>query len=267
MSAPDGSYGQAGAGTNASEYNAQRFAWEMFAQKMQTIALVQVQAVSNNAEISPVGTVDVLPLVNQMTGNRVSVPHGTLYKLPYFRAQGGTNAVILDPKVGDIGLACFASRDISAVKSAKGQANPGSFRMFDWADGLYLGGFLNGTPEQYVVFADDGIKVVSPHKITLQAPEVDIIASTKVAVTSPHITQTGDLHVQGDITTDADLHVAGDAHVTGDADVGGTLHSTGDISTDGAVDATGDVTGEGTSLHTHEHSGVQSGGSNTGPPV
>ena len=41
----------------------------------------------------------------------------------------------------------------------------------------------------------------------------------------------------------------------------------GDITVNGKVTATGDVKGQGTSLHTHVHSGVQSGGSNTGGPV
>lgn len=196
----DGAYGQAGGNTDQSEYNSLRFAWEMFAQKMQTVTLVRVVAVTNDGDISPVGTVDVLPLVNQMTGNRVAVPHGVLYRVPYFRLQGGANAVIIDPQVGDIGMCAFASRDISAVKAGKAAAPPGSFRLFDWADGLYLGGFLNGTPTQYVVFATGGITLHSPTKITLNAPEVDIVASSKVQVTSPHITQSGDIVATGDVT-------------------------------------------------------------------
>lgn len=195
-----GAYGQAGGTTDHSEFNSFNFAMQMFAQKMQTVTLVEVQAVTNSGGISPVGTVDVLPLVNQMTGDRIAVPHGVLYRVPYFRLQGGANAIILDPQVGDIGLCCFASRDISAVKAQKGAAPPGSFRMFDWADGLYLGGFLNGTPTQYVAFAAGGITLLSPSKITLHAPEVDIVASTKVAVTSPEITQTGTVVAQGDVT-------------------------------------------------------------------
>lgn len=40
-----------------------------------------------------------------------------------------------------------------------------------------------------------------------------------------------------------------------------------DISINGALTATGDVTGNGTSLHGHRHSGVQTGGGQTGAPV
>lgn len=147
--------------------------WQLSA-KINTMTVVKVQAVTNSGGVSAVGFVDVLPLVNQLDGKGKAVPHKTVYHLPYFRLQGGADAIILDPKVGDIGMAGFCNRDISSVKSAKKQSNPGSYRRFDMSDGLYFGGFLNGTPEQYIAFTEDGIKVVSPTKIIVQAPEIDL---------------------------------------------------------------------------------------------
>ena len=49
--------------------------------------------------------------------------------------------------------------------------------------------------------------------------------------------------------------------------LGGIILDTPVVSCTGAVVAIGNVTGQGTSLHTHVHSGVQSGGSSTGVPV
>lgn len=155
-------FGQQNQSTTNDEYNMLVFVIQSLLQKLQTVTLVRVEAVSNSGGVSPVGTVDVRPLVNQMTGNREAVPHGTIYGVPYFRLQGGANAIILDPQVGDIGMCAFASRDISAVKVAKGPANPGSIRKFDWADGLYFGGMLNGVPAQYVRFSEDGIELKAP---------------------------------------------------------------------------------------------------------
>jgi hypothetical protein len=214
--------------TTANEFNTLSFLIEQRLNRLQTITLVKVVKVTNTGGVSPVGFVDVQPLVNQMTGDRVAVPHGVIFNIPYFRMQGGANAIILDPQVGDIGMCAFASRDLSAVKAdpqaavASG-ANPGSLRTFDYADGLYFGGLLNGVPTQYVAFASGGITVVSPTKITLQAPEIDLKGT---------VVQTG-----------------------------------GNVSMSGSLTVTGDVTGHGTSLHTHEHSGVTAGGANTGPPV
>lgn len=224
-------FGQQDASTAASDFNTLRFIIEQRLMRIVTCALVKVVAVTNNGGITPVGMVDVQPLVNQLTGDGTAVPHATIYRLPYMRLQGGANAVILDPQVGDIGMAGFCYRDISKVKATKAQANPGSSRTFNWSDGLYFGGFLNGTPTQYVAFAEAGITVVSPNKITLQAPIVEIDASSELHVVSPDSEFSGTIHTPGTITGDTD------------------------------------VVGSGTSLHTHTHSGVQSGGSNTGPPV
>lgn len=186
----------------ASEFNAMSFLVTQILNRANTSTLVRVKAVTNSGGVSPVGYVDIEPLVMQVDGDGNTVPHGTIYNIPYFRLQGGTDAVILDPKVGDIGIAVFADHDISAVKSGKKKAAPGSGRRFDMADGMYLGGVLNGAPQQYVQFAAGGISLVSPTKITCQAPTVDIeattatvnaatatiTATTSAAVTAPAIT-------------------------------------------------------------------------------
>ncbi len=178
-------FGQQSVGTQANDYNELVFVFNQLLQSVQTLTLVKVLSVTNSGGVAPVGMVSVQPMVNQMTGNRIAVPHGPIYNIPYMRVQGGTNAIILDPEIGDIGLMGCCSRDISAVKNAKAASNPGSFRTFDWADGLYIGGYLNGTPTQYVRFEAGGIDIVSPTKITLTAPVVDIEASTSVTINSP----------------------------------------------------------------------------------
>lgn len=143
-------------------YNNLRFVIQQTIASIQTASVVKVMACTNDGGVSPVGTVDVQILVNQVNGNGISTPHVTMYGLPYLRIQGGANAIILDPQVGDIGIAVFASRDITNVKSTKAQANPGSYRMHDFADGMYLGGILNGIPTQFVQFSSAGISIVSP---------------------------------------------------------------------------------------------------------
>ena len=45
----------------------------------------------------PVGFVDVVNLVMQLDANNRGIPNETIYRLPYFRLQGGGNAVIVDP--------------------------------------------------------------------------------------------------------------------------------------------------------------------------
>lgn len=177
--------GQEDPSTTATEFNMLAFVFELLLSRISTVKLVKVISCTNSGGVSPVGTVVVRPLVNQMTGAGQGVPHDNLYSVPYLRVQGGTNAVILDPEPGDIGACGFCDRDISLVKVTKDYANPGSPSMMDWADGLYFGGFLNGAPSQYVAFSAAGLALVSPTKISLSAPVVDIEATTSVTVNSP----------------------------------------------------------------------------------
>lgn len=167
---------------NDSAFNETAAVVQYFLSKVNTATLVRVVSCTNSGGVSPVGTVNVQPLVNQMTGDRVAVPHENLFKLPYLRLQGGVNALILDPAPGDIGIALFAMRDISAVKATKAQANPGSFRQFNWADGMYLGGLLNAAPTCYVRF--DG--------------------ANGVAIKAATITLDGDVHITGATTGDGE---------------------------------------------------------------
>lgn len=154
---------------------------------MQTSMPVRVVRCTNAGELSPVGYVDIVPLVNQISAQNESTPHGTIFNVPYCRIQGGTDAVIIDPKEGDIGIACFASRDISRIKATKDAGNPGSGRTYSFADAQYIGGVLNGVPTQYVQFSAAGIKIHSPTKVIVEAPECDVTASVIANVTAPSV--------------------------------------------------------------------------------
>ena len=234
------------------EFNNMAFMVQQALAKMQTATLVRIESCTNSGGLSPVGFVDVTPLVNQLDGQGNPTPHVTIYNLPYFRLQGGANGVIIDPQKGDIGVAVFASRDISQVKATRKQGNPGSHRQYSFADGMYLGGMLNGTPTQYVQFSAAGIKIHSPIAVVLEAPDVQILAQTveinasaSATVTTPTFTVNGATVLNGTVSQ------AG----------GGAATFSGSMTVDG------DVTAQGTSVHNHVHGGVQPGGGNTGAPV
>lgn len=227
------------------DFNNIAFLAQQALSKMQTATLVRIEACTNSGGVSPVGFVDVTPLVNQIDAQGNPTPHVTIHNVPYLRVQGGANAVIIDPEPGDIGVCVFASRDISKIKSTKAQSNPGSFRQYSFSDGLYLGGMLNGTPEQYVQFSAAGIVMHSPDKITLEAPVVQIDAGTSVTVNTPTFTVNGATVLNGAVSQ-----------------TGG-----GAATFSGSVSAAGDVTGNGVSVHNHVHGGVQTGTGTTGTPI
>lgn len=235
--------GAADATSAGSPYNENLFLIHQVLAAVSTAKLVRVEAVTNAGDLSPVGFVDVLPLVNQVDGDDNAVPHGVVHNIPYFRLQGGTNAVILDPQIGDIGLCIFADRDISAVKNAKDVANPGSKRRFDMADGLYYGGHLNGVPQQYIRFSADGIEMVSPMQIRLAAPQV--------VIDSPQTIVTGALLVEGLLTWTAGMV--------------GSITSGVATTITGAINFIGSLTANGKRIDdTHTHGGVQPGTGDSG---
>lgn len=152
-------YGQMRPNDYASDFAAHSFLINQILGRIRTTVLVQVKSADANGEVAPPGFVSVQPLVSMVDGNNNAVPHGTVFNIPVFRLMGGGNAVICDPAVGDIGWMAICDRDISAVKTTKAVASPGSYRRFDFADGVYIGGLFGEAPTQYIRFTSDGIEI------------------------------------------------------------------------------------------------------------
>lgn len=152
--------------------------------------LVKITKVSTQGQVGPVGKVSVQVLTKTMDGQGNTFSHGAIHNIPFFRLQGGSGkAVIMDPKVGDIGIAIFADRDISGVKKNKKESPPGSYRKHDMADGLYIGGFLGETPTCYIRFTDDDKIVASPDAgattLTIEKDKVKAVAGALEMVLKP----------------------------------------------------------------------------------
>ena len=186
----DGVYGQQKLASGNNDFNALSFMVQQILGRVNTSTLVRVVGVHTLGRTAPVGFVDVQPLVHQTDGIGQATPHGVVYHLPYIRLQGGANAFVVDPHVGDTGLAIFCDHDISAVKAGLGllAANPGSSRRFDMADGVYLGGWTPGKPlTRYIVIDDDGIKICASTK------DLDVLAGTTTINTGKTTIRTLDL--------------------------------------------------------------------------
>lgn len=166
-----------------SEFNRMAFVVRSIMSQQATTTLVIVRAVEGD-------TVDVQPMVAQVDGAGNAVDHGVIHGLPVWRLQGGNSAVIVVPAVGDIGLAVFASTDISNVKRAKEPTTPGSFRRFDWADGIYLGGLLNVEPTQFLRMDDSGVTITAAD-------------GQPVTINADSVVMSGDLDVTGSISSGA----------------------------------------------------------------
>ena len=230
-------YGQQTPNDSADDFNSIAFLVRQFIAQMDTMKLVQVMAVHSNGALAAAGTVDVMPLVNQLDGNGNPTPHGTVFGIPWFRLQGGLNAIICDPQVNDVGHVVCSDRDISNVKSTKKQANPGSLRKYDIADGVYVGGVLMPAPTAYIAFLPTGIKIVDANGNSA------VMSATGIVLTP----------ASGQPVT-----VEGNLIVSGNLQLGGTLEAVAGGTYAAAIKTTGNViagfgTGDSVGLMTHTH--------------
>lgn len=133
--------------------------------------LVQVKAV-HAGEASITGSVDVQPMVNQQDALGRSYPRQIIHNVPYLRIQGGTSALIIDPKPGDIGFIVVSGRDHTHVVTTRQAAPPASFRQFYIEDCVYIGGFLNNGPNQFIQATDSGWRIVTPGSVSIEAAKI-----------------------------------------------------------------------------------------------
>lgn len=154
----ESNYGQQTQTDGNSGYNSTAFQIREALGNVRTGVSVKVIAVHGGG-VAAAPTVDLQPMVNQTDGIGDKTDHGIVYGVPVQRSQGGSAAIINDPKVGDIGYMTIADRDISALKSNEGaQSNPGSGRRHSMSDGVYVGAMLNpAIPDRYLNLNGPGI--------------------------------------------------------------------------------------------------------------
>lgn len=215
--------------------------------EIHTAELVEVLAVQPTND--RVGFVTVQPLILDVDTNQVVVSQSPAYNVPYLRVQGGVSAIILDPAVGDRGLAVYAQADITNIKTTLAPGPAATGRTFSSADGLYLGGFLNGAPTQYVKFlpAAGGIDIVSPSDIDLTAGgNINLQAGGAIGLKST-----------GNTTVQAAQFIINAPTVFNDA-ISSTSTTADSVQFATAIKAPDVITSKG-SVIGHDHGGVQNG--------
>ena len=161
---------------------------------VRTAMPVLVKAVSNNGSLSPIGTVAVQPMVSMLDNSGNSWPHGIIYNVPYMRIQGGANGIIIDPAIGDIGIATVCDRDISTVQNTGKVGAPASLRKNDMSDMVYLMTIIGAAPTQYIQFNSAGITITSPTTVTINATDIKI---------NGKLTVVGDVATTGALTNNS----------------------------------------------------------------
>lgn len=218
------------------------FVKDLISRVVSTSLPVVVTAVERTGTGAGAGYVRVRPLLQQRNNEQQGINGVDIPRIPYFRLQHGSCAVVCDPKVGDIGLAVVAKQDISNINGNNTPKVPASFRLFDESDSFYIGGFWGQAPSVFIHMEDEGtINITAPQEVkiktakaTIEADTMEVSASQSFTVTAPQISLNGAISGGGSSGENAEF--------------------------------SGDVKAKNISLTTHTHSGVQSGNSSTGQP-
>lgn len=220
------------AGNQGSDANALAFSFARLLAGKHFIKLVEVRAVRGKA---PDLFVDVLPLVATVDADGHQVGSVTVYNIPVWRLQRGNSAIIMDPVPGDIGIIVVSDQDVSVAREQRAVSVPGSRRTHSLTDGFYLGGVLNMSPTQYIEFADNVLRVVTPNPLTVECKSAEvnatdsatlntkkatINATEEIDANTPTLKVSGDIEAGGNITDNAggnkktlkDLREAYDGH-------------------------------------------------------
>lgn len=133
------------------------------------IEIVRVSAVRGDA---PNLVIDAMPLVMRTDRSGAPIQNSVLYDIPVFRLQRGNSAIIMNPVVGDIGMIAICDRDTTLVRANRKESVPGSGRKHSKSDALYLGGFLNAQPTEYVEFTGSGINIKSTGTVNINGLKI-----------------------------------------------------------------------------------------------
>lgn len=129
--------------------------------------------------VAPNLVVDVMPLVTRTDPSGAIIDNSPIYNIPVFRLQRGSSAIIMNPVPGDIGMIAICDRDNSLARENRKQSVPATKRSHSKSDALYLGGFLNSEPSQYIEFADNKLNIVAPLGINVTTPEMYVSGNIK----------------------------------------------------------------------------------------
>jgi hypothetical protein len=181
-------------------------------------------------------TAMVQPLIQIVGTSGSSVSRSSLAKIPVLALGGGGFVINFPLKGGDLGWIEASDRDISLYMQSQNEAKPNTLRMHSFSDGRFIPDVFS----KFDVSDDDadamviqtyggGSKIsIKQNSIDFTADQINLTGNQSISIKAPIISQAGD------------------------------LNSTG------SANFAGKTTIEGTPWAGHQHTGVQTGGSNTG---
>lgn len=176
----------------------------------------------------------VQPQIMVMDTNDKTYSRPQYAKVPILTMGAGNFLMSFPVAPGDLGWLIASDRDISLYVQSNKESKANTNRFHSFSDGLWV----PDKARQWTLADADKDKAVwqsldGKIKVTLGTDQISLVHPTKVDVTAPLVHMTGNLTVDGTITGKTDV-----------------LGGSGNIS-----------------LKTHHHTGVTTGGGNSGGPA
>ena len=190
-------------------------------------------------------TIDCKPVISRLVNDKtVDLP--VFIEVPIINFLGGSSSIQMPLAVGDYAVLFVVERCFDEWYSGNDFKPPLEARIHDYSDCIALVGLKN------------------------MSGELDIPTVIKMMGDAY---QEGNYEHLGNRTQTGDYILTGNQIINGNLTVNGNIKCTGTISASnftgldgGSMTSSSDIISDGISLQSHTHSGVQSGGSNTGIP-
>jgi hypothetical protein len=184
----------------------------------------------------------VQPLIAVLKTDGTTQSRARIEGVQVFQYSGGGFVINFPLQAGDIGWLKASDRDLTLFKQSFSESTPNTLRKHKFMDAVFFPDVMRGWS-----ISESGLVIQTlsgGQCIAINSDKIKIISDTEVIINAPLTTITGELRSGTE---------SGQA-----ATFGGSITATGEVTTElnGGID-----------LSSHVHSGVQSGGSNTGAPV
>lgn len=176
-------------------------------------------------------TAQVQPIIDMVTTSAQAIPRSQIPSVPVMQLSGGGFLLRFPLNPGDLGWIKANDRDISLFKQSFTESVPNTQRKHTFEDGLFIPQAAWNLVS--VSGEDTGNMVIQNYAGTVKIS----LSNDTVTITAPNMIVNGITTINGNTTINGELTV------------------------------TEEITGNSIALTTHVHSGVQAGGSDTGPPV
>lgn len=198
-----------------------------------------------------------------LAGNNIPMP--VITNIPVSFVRCGNSHITHPINKGDTGFIIFADRDISSWVETNNTSVVDSARTHSMQDSYFVpgivGGGNNANPNDVEIKYNNttihlrkngDVDINTPSKVNVNASSEVNVTTNKLTVNAPNSYFNGNVFISQLLTTGG--------FVSNGTSGGGIAQFAG------SINVTDEVTASGINLSTHTHSGVQSGGSNTGQP-